>query len=145
MRKFDTLRSGVALIVLLTLCGCQNQNGAVEKNEEAAKESVRFLSEIVDAMESVEDKDSAKSAAAKINKAIDRMEKYLVKAKNLPPISQSENTRLEKKYMSQIKKLNERMEKVAFSAGMKCEEEPDFMKAMERMASVGQKMQQMGN
>jgi hypothetical protein len=116
--------------------------GAYAKHEDAIKETISMMTELADALESVKDPQSAHSAAARIEKVCDRMEQLETRIKGLPKLSVDDDQRLEKQYKPEFLKINERILKVAFQAGVNSQAEPAFMSASLRLKTVGERLQQ---
>jgi predicted Zn finger-like uncharacterized protein len=112
------------------------------KNEAAAKETISVLNELADALESVKDPPSARLAAARIEAVCDRMEQLATRIKGLPKLSPEDDKKLEQQFKAEITRINERIVKVAFQAGVNSKAEPAFMSAANRLKTVGEKLQQ---
>ena len=119
--------------------------GKVGKHEAVIKGIVEQLSALADALESVKDKDTAKTAAAKINKACDRLSALGKEAKDLPKQTKEEDERLQKKYQADLIKAATRMQKAARPAGLASGGDPDFLKSIGRLAEVGKALQAFGD
>ena len=132
-----TFSTGVCLALILAVSGC----GGSSKHEKVIKGMVEQMNALADALENVKDKDSAKAAAAKINKICDKMAELGKEAEGLPKLSKSEDEKLKSKYEPELKKAGERMQKVAVEAGIKSGGDPDFLKAMQRLQEVGKDLQ----
>jgi uncharacterized protein (TIGR03066 family) len=111
------------------------------KHETVIKGMIQQLNELGEALESVKDKDSAKAAAVRINKVCDRMTELGKEAEGLPELSKAEDERLKKKYEADLRKVAERVQKVAFQAGAASGGEPDFLKSAMRLQEVGKALQ----
>jgi hypothetical protein len=122
--------------------GVSALGGAYGKNEAAAKETISALTELADALESVKDPPSARLAAARIEAVCDRMEQLASRIKGLPKLSPEDDKKLEQQYKAEITRINERIVKVAFQAGVNSQAEPAFMSAANRLKTVGEKLQQ---
>jgi hypothetical protein len=118
--------------VLINLAGCSSNYA---KAEEATKEMLGALNDIIDALESVKNKETAKAAAPKIEAAVDRMQAAKNKADTIKG-TQADKEKLEKEYLPKLAEAQTRMQKAALSAGLKCEQEPTFMKAIEKMSKL---------
>jgi hypothetical protein len=139
MRRF--FRVGVCVALLFGTSGC---GSAYSKNEEVIKDLIKAMTDLGDALESVKDKESAKAAAAKINEISDRLDAIGKKAEDLPKLTKADSDKLKDKYESELKKQAERMQKVAFQAGANSGGEPEFLKAVKRLESVGKNLQKIG-
>ena len=128
----------VGLIFAVAVSGC---NSAYKKHEEVIQGLVKATSDFADALESVKDRETAKAAAVKINRIVDQLEELGKKAEDLPLITKRDDDKLIEKYKPEIKKQQERVEKVAFQAGVNSGGEPSFQKALERFKAVGEKLQ----
>ena len=116
---------------------------AYKENEAAAKEMVECLEELVAALESVKDRNTAKAGADRINRACDRMEKLADRVPKLPKLTPEQDKKLENQIMPQINSLNQRMARIAFQAGLAAQGEPSFRAAVDRLTEVGKRMQRM--
>jgi hypothetical protein len=153
-----TVFTGVSIFLIAVVLGCSGGSGKdkdkdsksgkdgssgsdVAKNEAVLKGMMEQLNALADALESVKDKETAKAAAAKINKAADRLDELGKEAKGLPKLSKEEEAKLQKKYQDDLTKAATRMQKAAGPAGLKSGGDPDFLKASMRLEEVGKALQ----
>lgn len=108
------------------------------------KEILQIQNDLVGALESVRDKDSARVAAGKLQQVCDRMEVLGNKMRALPKITPAEDRRLEGKYKSQMEGLMQRMKNAAIQAGTNSQGEPSFIAALQRMSQAGRSMPRLG-
>jgi hypothetical protein len=94
------------------------------------------FNKLADALESVKDKESAKAAAVKINEIVDRLEE-LGKKGAWPPKTRTDEEKLLKAFEDEMEKLEPRVVRANRVAVLKCEEEPDFLKALRRLGAIG--------
>ena len=135
------ISSGLSLLLVFAVLGC---GGGSDKHETVMQDAVEQFSALADAFESVQDKQSAKVAAAKINKICDRFAELGKEAEKLPKISDSEQERLSAKYAPEIKKSEERMDKVGFEVATKGGADPDFRQAMGRFKEANDTLRKLG-
>ncbi len=119
--------------VLMSASGCSG--GGYAKAEPATKQMIAAMNDISEAMESVKDKESAKAAAPKIEAAVDKM-KEAKKTLETVKGTKADEEKLNKEYLPKIAEVTTRMQKAGASAGAKCEAEPTFMKALEKMQTI---------
>lgn len=132
-------RNTIIAFSLAFAAGC---GGAYEKNEKAIKDTLAALEDMVSACESVNDAASAKAAAARIDEASDRLEKFASGAKNLPKVTKSDNEKLQKEYQPKIEAIVKR----AQAAGGKLTPyvmDPDVQRAALKFMRVGEKLRDM--
>jgi hypothetical protein len=127
---------GLVVVLIFALGG--------SAHESVIRGVISCMSDLADALESVKDKDSAKAAAPKINKICDRMEELAKKGKSLgePPTAEAE--RLEKKYKPELEKQMKRLVAAQMKVALAGGNDPDFQKAIQRLASVGASMGRIG-
>ena len=118
---------------------------AYQENEAAAKEMVACLEELASTMESVKDRNTAKTGAERINRICDRLEKLGDRSQKLPKLTREQDERLKRDVMPRIETLNRRLAQVGFQAGLASQGEPAFLAAAMRLQQVGQKLQRLGN
>jgi hypothetical protein len=117
---------------LVSASGCSSNYG---KAEEATKQMLSAMDEVSAALESVKDKESAKAAAPKIEAATQRLAEVKKKLDTLKG-TKAEQEKLEKEYMPKILAAGKRLEAAALPAALKCEGEPTFLKAAEKMKDL---------
>ena len=122
----------------------EKKKSAYEQNAELAEKMIATLKDYGDAMELVEDKASAKTAAVKLNAATDRMEKLAKKLKTVPKVTKSEKKKLDQKYIPQLRKISARFQTAAKRAAKRHENEPTFLKALRRMQRVAEMLKKTG-
>jgi hypothetical protein len=124
----------LCICLVFSFSGCGN---SVEKHEAVVKDSVDAMNEFVSALESVKDSDTAKQAAARIDKVILRFEEIGKTAQALPHVTKSQRDSLDKKMADGIKSLDERMAKLGPEIGIKSgAAAPELMKAIDRFHSA---------
>lgn len=126
-------------LLILPLAGCAGANDN-KKADKLANNLLKQIENLVEAFESVKDKDSAKAAATKVNKICDELTKLSKDATKLR-VTSAKDKELEKKLAAKMDALSKRMEKAAMSAGLSCEGEENFMKALQRLEAVGTAME----
>src|SRR5579872_5087790 len=94
-----SLLFGLALVLAVP---ATSRAADTEKHEALIKDMIKSLDDLGDALESVKDKDTAKTAAVKINKICDKFNEIGKKAQDLPKLSKEEDAALEKKYKPQL-------------------------------------------
>jgi cytochrome c556 len=127
---------GLSLVLVCVASGC----GGTDKQEAVLKEIGQAFNELADVMEGVKDKESAKEAAAKIVKLCDKFDDITKRAEALPKVTESQSKALEKKYKPDLDKAGERFKKATESAAMVAAQEPEMVKAMERLQGSMMKM-----
>ena len=124
---------GAIVVVVILLAG---GGGARGQHEAAAKEMVQIINDLVSAVESVKDPDSARAAAVKVHQSLDRMEALANRIKALPKITQAEEAELKAKLDPQMIPLQQRMQKASFQAGRNARAEPSLGAALQRAARL---------
>jgi hypothetical protein len=114
------------------------------QHEVVIKGMVEQLHVLADAFESVKDKDTAKTAAGKINKVCERLSELAKQVKKLPKLTQEEDKRFQKKYEPELAKASRRLQQVAVQAGTNSGGEPEFLKSLGRLQEVGKALQSLG-
>lgn len=132
---------GVVLVGGVVALFMLSRSSTYSKQEAAAKDIIKLLNEFADALESVKDPESAKSAAARIDKICDRLDELGKRAQALPKLTQAEDTRLRKQIEPELNQVNERIVKVAFQAGLNSKGEPAFMSSLQKLQQVVQRYQ----
>jgi hypothetical protein len=130
----------LAALTMATFAGCWTAND--KEADRLTDEMVGALKELLAALESVQDAETAKAAAVRINAVCDRLEKVAQEGKDLT-ISKSKEKELEDRINQELKSLESRMEQAGMQAALKCGDEPTFMAAIQRLQVVGQAMQSM--
>jgi hypothetical protein len=146
-----TIFASLSLFLAVAVLGCSGDSKK-EKDSKAGKESspeskggkheavikgmTEQMSAFADALESVKDKESAKAAAAKIDKVCDRMKELGKEAKDLPKLPKDEDEKLKAKYEPEMKKVQERIKKATPTAAVKSMGEADFVKALQRFSET---------
>jgi hypothetical protein len=138
MRRFFS--AGVGLLLVFAVSGC----GGPAKHEAVIKAMLEQMNALGDALDSVKDRASAKTAAVKINAICDRMKELGKDAEKLPKLTKADHDKLEKKYGPELEKVVKRVQSVAFQAGANCGGEPDFLKAAMRLQDVGRELGKSG-
>ena len=115
--------------------------GKVGKYEAVIKGMVGQLNELADALGSVKDKDTAKTAAGTIDKICDRLSELGKEAQTLTKLPKDEDDKLMKKYQPELLKATKRIQGVAFRAGQNSGGEPAFLKSLMRLQEVGKALQ----
>jgi hypothetical protein len=128
--------AGVLVLVLVL-----RRQSNYEKHEALAREAVQVLEQLAVTMESVKDQDSARTAATGLNRVCDQLESLADRAKALPRLKPDEDRRLQTQFDPELKRLQQRIQQVAFQAGMNSRGEPAFLAAAQRMMRVGMKLQ----
>jgi hypothetical protein len=108
---------------------------ALQDHEAVMKDTIKAFADLADALESVKDRDTAKAAAPKINDAAERLEALKKKADKLGEPKGEEGKKLLGKYQSEFEKQALRM-RTAANAAQKGGGEPDFDKAIKRLADL---------
>jgi hypothetical protein len=125
----------MGVLCAFALAGTSGCSGNYGKAEAATQDMIAAMNDIAAAMESVQDKETAKVAAPKIEAGIDKMQV----AKNKLDVvkgTKAEKDKLEKEYMPKIEEAGARLKKVALTATLKSGGEPTFMKALEKMQTL---------
>lgn len=129
---------GVGLFLVFVVAGCKRDSAKDRAKVEAlVEETFTALNDLADALESIKDPASAKTAAKKIHNAFDRLEEIGKKANALPKLSQSDKDALRDKYKDDLKKVSKRIESAGFEAGkMAGNNNPDLLNAIRRQETV---------
>lgn len=130
----------VGIIVAVLVLGGM-RGSAMKQHEEVGDELVSVLEELHSALESVQDRETARQAAARIEAVADRLEKLGERIKSLPKVTISQDRRLREKYEPRFRELQSKMETAGFNAGLKSQAEPTFMAALVRLQQVGNMLQ----
>lgn len=134
----------VLLVVGIVVMFVMGRKDSYKQNADAAAEMIACLEELASTMESIKDRNSAKSGAERINKTCDRLEKLAARVEKLPKLTQGEDERLKKEMQPKLDAVTQRMSRVAFQAGAASQGEPSFMAALQRLQQVGNRIQQLG-
>lgn len=124
----------VGVVVFLAVRG--GGSGAYAQHEAAANELIGLMKELGAALESVQDANTARLAATKIDSVVDRVQALHQRMRTLGKITAEENRRLEQKIQSELMPLQARMTQAAFQAGMRSQGEPTFIAAAKRLESL---------
>lgn len=124
----------VGVVVFLAVRG--GGSGAYAQHEAAANELIGLMKELQAAFESVQDVNTARLAATRINSVIDRVQALNQRMRSLGKITAEENRRLEQKVQSELMPLQTRMHQAAFQAGMRSQGEPTFIAAAKRLETL---------
>jgi len=127
------LAGGIVILVIMLGPG---KSSAYKKAEEFTDKILEQFNVVCDAIESVQDEQSARAAAVKINQACDRLSDILEEWKNLPTLNQEEENQLRAKWQPQVKTMDDRLRKVVAEGGVKYEEDPNFNQALVRFAKI---------
>jgi hypothetical protein len=125
---------GVAVVVILLARG--GSSGAYAQHEAAEREAIGLVKELITVLESVQDANTARLAATKINNICERVEALHKRTRSLGKITAEENRRLKEKIESELAPMKTRMSQAGFQAGARCQGEPTFIAALKRMDSL---------
>ena len=103
--------------------------------EDVTQGLLREMTAITLALESVQDKETARVAAPGIEAAVNRMQELKKKADAIKG-TKADQDKLEKEYMPKVLEATTRMQKAAMSAGAASGGEPTFLKAVEKMKNL---------
>lgn len=139
-------------IVIVTLCfvlfpafaPAAVDQANYEKHEKVVKDLLAALTDLADALESVKDTSTAKTAAGKIENVCDRFEKLAEEAKKLAKLEAEEDKKLQATYLPQLQKQSERLQNVALQANVNSGGETTFVKALKRLEQVSKKLESIG-
>ncbi len=136
MRRALSFASVLGLILGLGGCGSDSDSlGAINKD------TVKCINEYAMALRGVRNPETAKEAAAKIDKLSEQMENLKKRAEALPKTTrrldrphdaQPEDQEAEKKQMQELKQVIDRAAKAWAQAEKKANGEPAFTKAVQR-------------
>lgn len=121
----------IGLIALIA-----NKKSGYDEAVKVTDEMFGEMENLLAALESVKDQKSAKSAARRINGIVDRITELYNKAKKIK-VTEAQGEKLKKRIESKMQALMPRMMAAATSAGINSQEEPDFMRSMDRLESLG--------
>jgi hypothetical protein len=124
----------VGVVVFLAVRG--GGSGAYPQHEAAANELVGLMKELQAAFESVQDANTARTAATRINSVVDRFHAVHQRMRSLGKITAEENRRLQQKVQSELMPLQTRMHQAALQAGMRCQGETTFIAAAKRLETL---------
>jgi hypothetical protein len=134
MRQSILLATG--LVVACAAGGC----GGVREHEAVLEDMLRTITDLSDVLEKVEDKESAREAAVKVNRICERLEELSKRAAALPKLSKAEDEKLVKKLKPEIERTTKRMGAAVLAAGTKSGKDPDLMNSLLRVRSVLEKL-----
>jgi hypothetical protein len=134
-----------AIIGLIFLIRGLGGDSTLSKHQKAAKELVRLMTDLVEALNSVRDRETAKSAAVRINKICDDVEALAERGKKLPKLSNSDDEKLRKEFMPQFQRVTQQLQQAGFNAGRASQGEPAMLQAAQRLIQMGHKLKDMGN
>jgi uncharacterized protein Yka (UPF0111/DUF47 family) len=86
--------ASVGIVLACGLRGCND--GPYEKNQAAAKDLIKAMNEIAGALETIKNKETARQAAAKIEKSCDKLEEIAKSLEKLPKLSKELDDKLAK-------------------------------------------------
>lgn len=118
--------------------------GAYAQHKKLGDDLIKEMGELVAAMESVRDRNSARVAAGRINKVCDRFEQLTATGQTLPKLTFDENQRLKRELDSQMRGITARLQSVSIRAGRASQGEPAFVASLQRLQRVGNDMQRIG-
>jgi hypothetical protein len=129
---------GVALVAVVAglLIFFLSRGSPFSQHEAAAREGLAMMNELVAAIESVKDPNSARAAASRIHQICDRVQALERRIRNLPKLTVEENRRLESTMNAEFAALTQRMTQVGFQAGRNAGGEPSFVAAIKRLQSM---------
>lgn len=113
-----------------------NKKSGYDEAVKVTDEMFVEMDNLVAALGSVKDQKSAKSASRRIDKIVDRINELYAKAKKIK-VTDAQGKKLEKRMEAKMESLQPRLMKAALNAGMNSEEDPDFMRSMDRLESLG--------
>jgi hypothetical protein len=132
---------GGAVLVLISLL---SKGGGGSDHEGLVKDSIRLMGELIAAMESVKDANSARAAADKLNRIADRLEEIGRKAKDLPKIGEAEEKRLKEKYEPEMLRLQGQLRNATMQADRNHGGEVSYLNAKRRLVQVALELQRIG-
>jgi hypothetical protein len=109
---------------------------AYSKHEALGKDMVKILTDLTDVLESVQDRDSARAAAVRIQQICDRMEELERREQFLPAIRRSEAARLKEQWERELKPVKDRLNQAIMRAGLNSGGEPSYMAACVRFDQI---------
>ena len=118
--------------VLASAAGCTSN---YDKAEAATKDMIAGFDEVAAALEGVQDNETAKAAAPKIEAAIDRIQQSKTKLDGLTG-TKAENDRLEKEYMPKMEAAGARIKNAVPMAVIKSQGEPSLQRALEKFGTL---------
>lgn len=131
-------RLAPVLVIATLAAGCGPSRRYTER-EDVAKEMIAIMNEYADALESVKDRETARTAATKLNRATDRLEAVLSRKDSIPRLTEAEHDQLIKEYRPGLDAAKKRFAAAVIPARVKSAGEPAFLKAMLRIVTLGQK------
>lgn len=124
-------------VFALSAAGCGTNDKEAER---ITNELIATANELVAALESVQDKQTAQAAAVRINAVCDRLQKLADEAKDVR-VTQAKSDELEAKVQTEMATLEGRVTAAAMSAGLKCEQDEAFVASLQRLESVAMNIQ----
>lgn len=137
---WSVIGGGVALLVaglvIIVVVAARSRGSAFEQHEAAVREAIAVSNELGAALETVKDKDSARTAAIKINQICDRMEALAKRERSLPRLTAEEERRLQNLVGAEVTALTQRLTAAGFQAGVRSQGEASFVAAAKRLQSL---------
>jgi hypothetical protein len=118
--------------------------GGGASHESAAREIVGILEEVIAALDSVRDANTARQAATRIDALSGRIEALAERVRNLPKITKSEDERLQQKYGAQLASLTIRLKNSSERATMNSQNDITLLQSLLRMGQNFAKMKPPG-
>lgn len=109
---------------------------AYEDHEQFTRSVLSEMGELVTAFQSVKDRDTGRTAAARIEAVCDRIDNLTKGAEKLASITPADKKKLVDKYRPQLVGLAKQLQTAAFEAGVKAQGEDSFVRAVKRLQDV---------
>jgi hypothetical protein len=114
------------------------------KSEALTRDVIKTFQDLTEVLDSITDKESAKSAAAEIDKISDRFEEWIKAAEKLPRLKKEDEDKLTKQFEAEQKNMMTKMAMTAAKAGKNSGGEPTFLASMTRLGGIAGKLQALG-
>lgn len=131
----------VGLVVFFLVSNPFGTSSAYAKHEAIAKELLGVMTDLLDTLDTVKDRNSARAAVPKLNDICNRLDKIAGEIGSLPNISYREDKKFQEAYAAKFSQLNGRGLSTGPRAAMNSQGEPSFIAALQRLESVEQRLQ----
>lgn len=135
-------------VVSLLACMCAPRLGAAPTDFDDHDKFVRgvldAVGELSTTFSSVKDRDTARTAAPRIEAVCDRIEKLTKDAEKLPALTPADRRKLAEKHQKELDRLAKSVQTAAFEAGVKAQNEESFFRAVKRIQEVAKELKKIG-
>lgn len=131
-------------LVLVQTCQAAKKSQAAKdfkKHEIFNAQIVKQAKTIAGGLEMVKDKKSARRAARRIDRSLDKLLRLKQRERTLPALRRQDRVRIQKKYSPKLDAALKRMKQAGHQAGRNCGGEKTFMRVLDRMVQVGNALQ----